>query len=438
MKGTIDVQIKHKDGSIETRHEHNVVFDLPALHIKAALEMPKWVHMLCGNSMNPGLPSSSLRDYSYFGLSEEEFSLTQPEYRPFALVGVQANATQWYQSVPSKVLSGKSITLQESWTIGTPMTLKGIAMHPSNPMGMYSSLYDKLLWIDNTLYCPKISNSTSSSVDYPYQKADFSVDTFSYSNTYANGFASSDRDRTHCSIGCIPYKLANSAERIAVIDNDGNRSKYPTSPQNKMGIAIYKYPDDNTLLRSFKFSQFTGFYNSANSSYCTIFVVNTGTKNYLFQIIMASPGSSSLIQSFNVWQIPDTPLADTETIAPVKTDFLSDLWPTATAYSYKPGIIIGPYLPIFNKVFKVDDTLAVTSYHGAGDAQNESSYYSNISLSDSGIKRTLPSGNYSYAWASSFTSFTTTYYNLTAANFSTPIELAEGDVLTVSYKIEVS
>ena len=73
MKGTIDVQIKHKDGSIETRHEHNVVFDLPALHIKDTLEMPEWVHLLCGNSMNPGLPASSLRDYSYFGLSEEEF-----------------------------------------------------------------------------------------------------------------------------------------------------------------------------------------------------------------------------------------------------------------------------------------------------------------------------------------------------------------------------
>ena len=34
MKGTIDVQIKRKDGSIETRHEHNVVFDLQEFKTK--------------------------------------------------------------------------------------------------------------------------------------------------------------------------------------------------------------------------------------------------------------------------------------------------------------------------------------------------------------------------------------------------------------------
>ena len=37
MKGTIDVQIKHKDGTTETRHEHNVVFDLQALKTNSIL-----------------------------------------------------------------------------------------------------------------------------------------------------------------------------------------------------------------------------------------------------------------------------------------------------------------------------------------------------------------------------------------------------------------
>ena len=166
--------------------------------------------------------------------------------------------------------------------------------------------------------------------------------------------------------------------------------------------------------------------------------MNTGTKNYLFQVIMVSPGNSSLIQSFNAWQIPDTPLAETETIAPTKTNFLSEFWPTTPASIYRTGLIIGPYLPIFGKVFKVDDTLAVTSYHGAGDVYNSSDYYSNISLSDSGVKWSLPEGTYTYMWRESFTSFEKRYYNLTAANFSTPIVLAEGDVLTVSYKIEVA
>lgn len=40
MKGTIDVQIKRKDGSVETRHEHNVVFDLQGLQLKYFCRRP--------------------------------------------------------------------------------------------------------------------------------------------------------------------------------------------------------------------------------------------------------------------------------------------------------------------------------------------------------------------------------------------------------------
>ena len=43
---------------------------------------------------------------------------------------------------------------------------------------------------------------------------------------------------------------------------------------------------------------------------------------------------------------------------------------------------------------------------------------------------TSPFNNYSY--------YSCRFFNSTAANFSTPIVLAEGDVLTVSYKIEVA
>ena len=436
MKGTIDIQIKHKDGSIENRHEHNVIFDLPALRIKARLAMPNWVHLLCGNSLSPNISSAVHRDYYYFGLSEDEFSLTQPEYRPFALVGVQQNATKWYQSVPSRVVSEKSITLQESWTIGAPMTLKGVAVHYVNPEShFYNATNGKACFIDNTLYCANIYDNNNNYV--PYQKADFSTSIFSYKNNYANGFASSEKDRTHCSIGCVPYKLANSSERIAFLSSNGKRSTYlPLS--TSASIAIYKYPDDNTLLRSFKLSQFTGF---TTGYYDTTFLMNTGTKNYLFEVNKANSGStSSLIQSITVWQIPDAPIAEGETIAPVKTDFLSEFWPTTAGYTYSPTIVVGNYIRIFEKLFKIDDTLAVTQYHG--DSGMLSGSYSSsmpyFSLSDSGEIPTLYSSNASNKWAESYGSFSTYTYNRTAANFSTPIVLAEGDVLTVSYKIEVA
>ena len=436
MKGTVDIQIKRKDGSIETRHEHNVVFDLPALVLKRRLEMPDWVHALCGNSMNPGLSSTSLRDYYYFGLSEDEFSLAQPEYRPFALLGVESNATKWYQSVPSRVLSGKSITLQESWTVQTPITLKGIAVHPKNMTNTFYNTSYYPHWNDGMLYCRKITGSSSS--EARYQKADFSMDIFSYNNSYANGFASSSSDRTHCSIGCMPYELANPNERIAFVNSTGKRTSNVVYNTNA-GVAIYKYPDDNTLLRSFKFSQFTGFsIHSSNPTYNMVFVMTTGTKNYLFQIIMTSPGYSSPIQSFNAWQIPDSALSENETVAPIKTDFLSDFWPTTNASYHTPTIIIGNYVLIFNKLFKVDDNLEITQYHGASHILSSSPNYSNLSLSESGITQTLPTGSYEYYWSTGYTTFNTAFYNLTAANFSTPITLAEGDVLTVSYKIEVA
>ena len=435
MKGTIDVQIKRKDGTTETRHEHNVIFDLPALRVKARLAMPNWVHLLCGNSLSPNLSSAVHRDYYYFGLSEDEFSLTKPEYRPFALIGVQSNATKWYQSVPSRVVSEKSITLQESWTIGAPMTLKGVAVHYVNPGSyFYNVTYSRPYFVDNTLYCANITDNNNNYV--PYQKADFSTSIFSYNNNYANGFASSDKDRTHCSIGYMPYKLANSDERVAFFNSTGTRLSSPSTTLTN-SIGIYN-KNDNSLLRSFKFSQFTGF---TYGPYNSVFFMCTGTKNYLFEIIKAtSAQTSSLIQSITVWQIPDAPIAEGETIAPVKTDFLSEFWPTSMGYSYKPGIIVGNYIRIFEKLFKIDDTLAVTQYHG--DSDNLSYSYDSrmpyFSLSDSGDIPTLYNSNATNKWAESYGSFANNLYNKTAANFSTPIELAEGDVLTVSYKIEVA
>ena len=289
--------------------------------------------------------------------------------------------------------------------------------------------------LDNELYCPCIHTG----YDYNYvanQKADFSMDIFSYNNTYANGFASSEYDVSHCSIGCIPYKLANSSERISFINGSGERSSSPVK-NTSAGIAIYKYPDDNTLLRSFKFSQFTGF---TTGYYDTIFLMTTGTKNYLFEVNKAnSSGTSSLIQSITAWQIPDTALAETETIAPVKTDFLSEFWPTTAGSTYSPSVVVGNYIKMFDRVFKIDDTLAVTQYHGNSNGlsavQNSGMPY--FSLSESGILFTTGSSG-AQGWKTDYSSFGWTIYNKTAANFSTPIVLAEGDVLTVSYKIEVA
>lgn len=439
MKGTIDIQIKHKDGSIETRHEHNVVFDLPALMLKHRLEMPDWMHVFCGNSMNPSMGSTPLKDYSLFGLSEDEFSLTQPEYRPFALIGVESNATKWYQSVPSRVVSEKSITLQESWTVQTAMTLKGIAVHNSDPAQIFNYFNDyNFCYIDKTLFCPYLYSSSSSYDNRTYRKANFSMDIFSYNKSYANGFASAGYDTSNCSFGCIPYKLANSAERYAIIIN-GARSGTERISASQVSLSdsvgIYKYPDDNTLLRSFKFSQFTGFVAAAQNSF---FVMTIGDKNYLFEIIRPTNSASALISSFIVWQIPDTAIADSEAIASVKTDFLSEFWPTTADTSYYYPFVIGDYLFLFGKCLKIDTTLGATNHHGYSSTLSAKQLYRYISFDDSGCVYSVNNESSRNGWATYYSSLLWRLYNKTAANFSTPIVLAEGDVLTVSYKIEVA
>ena len=93
---------------------------------------------------------------------------------------------------------------------------------------------------------------------------------------------------------------------------------------------------------------------------------------------------------------------------------------------------------MFDNLFKVDDALTVTQYHGHSSkdvpSQQSTPY---LSLKDTGITYWLTNDS-TGKWNTSYSSFSIGFWNTTAANFSTPIELAEGDVLTVSYKIEVA
>ena len=73
MKGTIDITIKRKDGTIEKRQEHNIAFDLPAFIIKKYAE----------DSFLPIVSSfvetEYLKDtYSLMSFCEEERDLTKP------------------------------------------------------------------------------------------------------------------------------------------------------------------------------------------------------------------------------------------------------------------------------------------------------------------------------------------------------------------------
>ena len=92
MKGTIDIQIKRKDGSIENRHEHNVIFDIPALTFAKWSESPL--------AIITGLPTSQVvltgDKFATFALSEDTISTTEPSVVPTALQTVTSSPSAWY------------------------------------------------------------------------------------------------------------------------------------------------------------------------------------------------------------------------------------------------------------------------------------------------------------------------------------------------------
>ena len=221
--------------------------------------------------------------------------------------------------------------------------------------------------------------------------------------------------------------------------------------------------DTNNILRSFPTTQFTGWRttytppsgSSGNNDYSYVcsYVVNTGTKNV---IIQPTYGGKSL----NIWQIPDTA---TENAIPIAATVLEN---ECNYYEYHSGYIlgghsktIGPYISWLPSdtttntsskpanIVRVNDDFSITKFSGYSsdkqwkvyENQNNNQLYPYRFHSG---KMLLLRQYLDYnTWSNGSKNdgiYTPVYPNITASNFSTPIVLAEGDVLTVSYKIEVA
>ena len=128
MKGTIDITIKRKDGTIEKRQEHNIAFDLPAFIIK------EWLKDRCLPIYSGSVDAKYLKDsYSFMSLCEEERNLTKPEWRPRALKTVTSGSSlPWHTVLASPTNDGKKRTITAAWTMpsdeGFSLTLKSIGI----------------------------------------------------------------------------------------------------------------------------------------------------------------------------------------------------------------------------------------------------------------------------------------------------------------------
>ena len=159
MKGTIDVQIKHKDGSIETRHEHNVVFDIPAEVMKKIIQIPI-LGLRYWNYRQLGV--DSINDYIVpgFALCEDTADLTRPKYLPRSLTTTTGTSTKWYISPMTRVANDKNITAQASWTLGEAMTLKSIRILGNyNPDESRASRFCNAIDDNSTLHAIGVGNT---------------------------------------------------------------------------------------------------------------------------------------------------------------------------------------------------------------------------------------------------------------------------------------
>lgn len=432
MKGTIDITIKRKDGTVEKRREHNVAFDLPAFTIKEYLKS-NILPIYAGAVYLSVLKTS----YQAISLSEEERDLTKPSWRPRALKTIASGSSSvWHTALASATNNGKKRTVTAAWTmpddLGFSLTLKSIAF--DNQYTMPSRGY---LSSESGLSVPLFVKDiglgyTSSYSPYQYAGKKYHKSDFSFDNDYHGGLDTAILNtQTYMPYSMNLTKTVGGVQqrtqdgRFAFTDSDGNifNELTPRSlSTNKLVIF-----DDTTeqQVLSFPMSQFS---NYVVNMYPYVYVINTGTKNWLFQY-------DSSIGASRIWQIPDTQTS--AAIAPTSETFMQGINPDS--YGMQKTGIIGNYIISNNIAYRIDDNLTVTTFHGEEKGNTESDY--NVGYLDKDyvqykVRPVIGNGGDPHSTTSG-NSLIPYFANLTASNFSTPITLAAGDVLSMSYSISV-
>ena len=434
MKGTIDITIKRKDGTIEKRQEHNVAFDLPAFIIK------EWAKDSVLPIVSSFVETEYLKDtYSIMSLCEEERNLTKPDWRPRALkTTTSGSSLPWHTALASPTNDGKKRTITAAWTMpsdeGFSLTLKSIAFDNAKKFAAREDCSGSNGQSASGAYEKGVMLCVKSNSYYEYNGAELKKSDFLFSNSNYGGLLA-NKITTSTVAPFMPYSLGllktiNGVQtrtndgRFAFVTSEGNTLSYfyPYNASSK--LVIYDKTASQVAL-SFTMSQFTN-YKSSNGNYT--YVINTGTKNWLFQY-------DSSINASRIWQIPDTQTSDA--IAPTSETFLQGVAIKSIAgnTSAQGAYIIGNYIINNHIVYKISDDLTVTTYKGVSSEtemtiSETAMRYLDKDYLNWGIQYT---GNAGY-----LTGAIPYFANLTASNFSTPITLAAGDVLSVSYSISVA
>lgn len=450
MKGTIDIQIKHKDGSTDTRHEHNVIFDIPSLTFK------KWSESPLAMATGTPTPETTLTagKFNEFCISEETISTTEPQYVPPALVTTTGSSTKWYYGPATVTATDKSKVISATWTVQSAMTLRSIFFR--------SSSETTLMYYKRIIFSSKNNIYKQDEETKRLKPSLLNFSSFSLTNSSWNGLGKSNSNDVYEN-AYVDYPLCNPNERF-VFSYVSYGVTYYSSLSNISSQTTLEIrdKDTNSILRSFPLTQFTGWRTTSSPSgssgnndysYVCSYVVNTGTKNV---IIQPAYGGKSL----NIWQIPDTATEDAIPIAATVLENECDYFTMNSSYiSALQSKTIGPYISLLplnssssglsrqGNIVRVNDDFSITKFSGYSSHEPWIVYKSDSNKQQypyrfhSGKILFLRKYRYGNDWLvgdSNDGIYTPLYPNITAANFSTPIVLAEGDVLTVSYKIEVA
>lgn len=431
MKGTIDITIKRKDGTVEKRQEHNVAFDLPAFIIK------EWAKDSVLPIVSSFVETEYLKDtYSLMSLCEEERNLTKPEWRPRALrTATSGSSLPWHTALASPTNDGKKRTITAAWTMpsdeGFSLTLKSIAFDNAKKYSVRADCSGNNGQSASGSYEKGVILCVNSNSYYEYHGAELKKSNFLFSNSSYGGLLANNI-KTNSTAPFMPYSLGllktvNGAQtrtndgRFAFVSSEGNTFSYFFPDNASYKLVIYDKTASQVSL-SFTISQFTNF--NVNYGRYT-YVINTGTKNWLFQY-------DSSINASRIWQIPDTQTSDA--IAPTSETFLQGvaIKPISGSTYNQGAYIIGNYIINKGIVYKISDDLTVTTYKGVSSETEMSGLSAVIRYLD----KDYLTWNIRNAGNSEFLIGAIPYFaNLTASNFSTPITLAAGDVLSVSYSI---
>ena len=432
MKGTAHIVVKDKYGNIKTNTtEHNIITDT------FKNQMQAWLNGADKYQYNGSFPRA---DENYFnGIFLHETTVADDKDLQIpCFIGAQTaksnTSNVQYSAAGSHEASDTKISSTWTWTADKAYTIKSLTLHDNyfaNNFNARANYYStSQIWKLNAnkwLRCGKTGSGSESFTAFCTEQTALKYLCKKYGNfvnlyNYWNLMPLYNNEVALLSYSTTEVQFSSSTKKIYIYDKN-DVENYATAPPK----------------RSFNISQFSGMPNSGVSSW-GFAIIPTEHGDYLAY----TKGSTQLI----VYAIPRT--ATEETIQPIQTITTTRSRNGTYLLFGKTCVLMDDSDNTKNMSFlRIDyDTSTSTpviNYKELTFNNNSPSLYSNGSpwypilfYAETQSEVVNPYlAEFQLSTDKYIKAFYTTWHNHTILNLATPITLAAGDVLTVSYSISV-